>query len=203
MVNKVTNVNNSKDIMSIFKERLKKARLKAGFTSQDVFAKKVGVNRVTINYYEQGSRKPDIEVFMRIAEVLNVSYDYLLGYSDTPIREYHDTKEITGLTDDAINLLNIIVKKARKEKSNPKYNTSLLETLSYVIENEEDYKILNLISAILRPSLVKESTFNTSPLVYGPSDMYYTDLLKLALQLNKLREHKEAELSSTTGRNKR
>ena len=88
--------------INLFAERLKEMRTKAGFSNQEDLAKKALISRGAISYYESGGRLPDISYFINIADTLNVSSDYLLGYSRSPIREYHDTKEITDLSDKAI-----------------------------------------------------------------------------------------------------
>ena len=99
----ITNVSKqeNKGSVDMFKKRLKEARLNSNLKSKDALAKAVGVNRATINNYEKGKRQPDIDRFIDLTDALNVSYDYLLGYSPSPIREYHDTKEMTGLPDNA------------------------------------------------------------------------------------------------------
>ncbi len=132
--------------IDVFKEKLKTSRTNAGF-SQDDLADEIGVNRATISFYEKGKRKPDIEMFIRIANALNVSCDYLLGYSESPIREQHETKEITGLSDKAI---------AELERLGIAVNTDTKEidclnqickqdhyTLNYLLENNLKYHFFN------------------------------------------------------------
>jgi len=60
----------------IFQERFKLLR---GNIPQDEFAKKIGVSRPTVGFYENGERLPDALVLKKISENLNVSVDYLLG----------------------------------------------------------------------------------------------------------------------------
>ncbi len=132
--------------IAVFKEQLKKARTNAGF-SQDDLADAIGVNRATISFYEKGKRKPDIEMFIKIADTLNVSCDYLLGYSNSPVRKHHETKEITGLSDKAI---------AELERLGIAVNTDTKEidclnqickqdhyTLNYLLENNLKYHFFN------------------------------------------------------------
>lgn len=45
-------------------------------------SKLVGTTNVTISRYISGQRKPRLEIIAKIAEVLNTSIDYLLGFSD-------------------------------------------------------------------------------------------------------------------------
>lgn len=132
--------------IAVFKEQLKEARTNAGF-SQDDLADAIGVNRATISFYEKGKRKPDIEMFIKIADTLNVSCDYLLGYSNSPVRKHHETKEITGLSDKAI---------AELERLGIAVNTDTKEidclnqickqdhyTLNYLLENNLKYHFFN------------------------------------------------------------
>ncbi len=91
-----------------FGERISKMRKKRGFSSQVKFAKALCVSPASVNYYENNDRKPDYEIFSRIADVLDVSYDYLLGKSENPKRENVAIGAITGLSDDSIRWLSLI-----------------------------------------------------------------------------------------------
>ena len=45
-------------------------------------SKLVGTTNVTISRYISGQRKPRLEIIAKIAEILNTSIDYLLGFCD-------------------------------------------------------------------------------------------------------------------------
>jgi transcriptional regulator with XRE-family HTH domain len=47
--------------------------------SQQALADAVGINRMSVNHYEHGNRTPSIDVAARLAEVLGVTVDELLG----------------------------------------------------------------------------------------------------------------------------
>lgn len=66
-----------------FQERLKKLRLEAKLTQQEV-ADKLGITRQAYGYYEseKSKREPDHEATQKLAEIFNVSIDYLLGSTD-------------------------------------------------------------------------------------------------------------------------
>lgn len=64
-------------------ERIRKARLAKGLTQKQL-AEILNVTDATVNRYEKGIRKPDPEMLKAIADVLNVSIDYLLGKTDVP-----------------------------------------------------------------------------------------------------------------------
>jgi len=200
MNKKVTEVNIEKKEgnIDVFNVRLKEERIKAGFSSQEALAKEVGVDRVTINYYEQGNRKPDIEVFIKIADTLNVSYDYLLGYSNSPIRKYHETKDITGLSIEAIEVLNKLVKATKNDIGLKQLAIDQMKTINYLIENEENYQIFRDIASLLW------NTYKTKDLLgqefvevvqtsgdinlIRVSDLNDIDILRIERQLNRLKE---------------
>jgi len=64
--------------VDIFIKRLQDEIDKKGITQREL-AKLTGVTEVTISRYLSGERKPRIEIIAKIAEVLNVSVDHLLG----------------------------------------------------------------------------------------------------------------------------
>lgn len=64
-----------------FGERLKETRKKRGF-SQEELAEFIGTKGPAIGRYERGVVKPTIEVAGKIAKILGVSLDYLVGNSD-------------------------------------------------------------------------------------------------------------------------
>lgn len=69
--------------MKQFRSRLKELREKSGF-SQKELAEKLSLSRPTITAYESGSRAPTIETIINIADIFEVSIDYLFGRSDDP-----------------------------------------------------------------------------------------------------------------------
>lgn len=67
-------------IMSLDK-RLTELR-KQNKLSQDALAKKIGVHPNVIGRYERGEAKPTIDVATKMADVFEVSVDYLVGKTD-------------------------------------------------------------------------------------------------------------------------
>lgn len=63
-----------------FSERLTQLREDRGLKRQEV-ADALEISRASLEYYEKGQRKPDIEVAARIAKYYGVSTDYLVGVS--------------------------------------------------------------------------------------------------------------------------
>lgn len=68
--------------ISAFSERLKDLRIDAGMTS-DQLAKKIGVTKSTISFWENGVNESKASYIVAIAKVFSVSSDYLLGLKDT------------------------------------------------------------------------------------------------------------------------
>lgn len=68
---------------------LKDLRKKAGFT-QDELAKKIGISKRTLAYWEKGENNIKPEKAEELAKIFNVSVAYLLGYS-----EYESLLDIT------------------------------------------------------------------------------------------------------------
>jgi transcriptional regulator with XRE-family HTH domain len=64
--------------------------------SQNELAQKVGTISVTIGRYERNEIKPSIDIATKIAEVLDVSLDYLVGNTDIAL-EKSLLKKITDI----------------------------------------------------------------------------------------------------------
>ena len=69
--------------MSLLGKRLKQARKNTGHT-QEYVANILGTTYQTISNYERGVRDPDTDSLDRLASLLNVTTDYLLGRTDDP-----------------------------------------------------------------------------------------------------------------------
>lgn len=57
--------------------RLKELRLKNNFLQKEL-AEMIGVDRTTFSKYETGASEPDFETLLQLADIFNVSTDYLL-----------------------------------------------------------------------------------------------------------------------------
>ena len=64
-----------------FSERLKTLRKQAQLTQVDV-PEKLGISQPAYASWERGIKKPTQENLVKIAQILNVSVDYLVGNSD-------------------------------------------------------------------------------------------------------------------------
>lgn len=113
-------------------ERIRWLRTSRGM-EQEELASKIGVTRKTINVYEGEKNKKGIptDIIKEIANVFNVTTDYLLGLTDLESTDitYKKIHKVIGLTDDAISILQ-------------EYNTIyegevLIPVLNFLIEQEK------------------------------------------------------------------
>lgn len=90
--------------LQLFRERLKNLR---GKKSLQEVAHDLEISRATLGYYENGDRKPDTEILIRIAKYYNVSSDYLLGLTDVVTQDINDRliSKKTGLIEDSLQFL--------------------------------------------------------------------------------------------------
>lgn len=66
-----------------FAERLQKIRLQRKFTQKEV-AEHLNMTERSYQHYEGGTRRPNFEVLVALADLLDASADYLLGRTDEP-----------------------------------------------------------------------------------------------------------------------
>lgn len=105
---------------------LREYRAKEKLT-QEQFADLLKISRVTYNHYENGSRTPDCYVLKNICRVTGLSADYILGISATKNVRQSDIAKTTGLSEKAIEFLQLT-----------KENGSFLNSLVNLIISEEN-----------------------------------------------------------------
>lgn len=74
----------------MFPEKIKELRLKNRYTQQQI-ADKLGITRPAYTAYESGKRQPDFDTLEKIAEIYEVSTDYLLGRFEN--KKYYELNE--------------------------------------------------------------------------------------------------------------
>lgn len=74
-----------------FGKRLRQLRKEKGLTQAEL-AKLLSIGESTVSFYESGKRQPDYETLIRLAEVFNVSVDYLLGRTEHKQGHISDAK---------------------------------------------------------------------------------------------------------------
>lgn len=97
-----------------FNENLKEARLKSGLSQKDA-SENIGVAKSTYSLYESGKREPSVETIKKIASMLNVSADVLLGLDEEPttLAAHFDGEEYTESELDEIRQFAEFVKNKR------------------------------------------------------------------------------------------
>lgn len=94
-----------------FKDRLRQLRKEKNLTQKQL-ATLIGVKNSVISFYEVGDRIPSPEVIVKLATVLHVSSDYLLG-----IDRHAESVDISGLDENDKGLVRSLVDSLR-EKNN-------------------------------------------------------------------------------------
>ncbi len=77
---------------STFTGRIRELRKKSGYTQGDV-SKKLNIQRATYSNYENSLRTPPLEVVAALAELYDVSVDYLVLGVDSAAADPLSTKE--------------------------------------------------------------------------------------------------------------
>lgn len=73
------------DVIEILAKRLKELRIENNYSQYEI-ADMIGIAQVTYSHYELGKRSVSIQNLVKIAQIYNVSVDYLLGLSDNKNR---------------------------------------------------------------------------------------------------------------------
>lgn len=76
--------------------------------TQKQLADRIGLAISAVSSYESGSRYPSFETLIKLARIFHVSTDYLLGLTE------RRSIDVTGLTDEEIELVSQLVDKLRK-----------------------------------------------------------------------------------------
>lgn len=67
--------------MKTIGERIKEVRQNLGLTCEE-FGKRLDVAKGTVSNWENNNRKPEVETLLRIADLGNVTIDYIFGRTD-------------------------------------------------------------------------------------------------------------------------
>ena len=127
----------SDNIKKMIGERIGLA-LKNADKKQKELAQHLNISDNTVSYFVNGSRTPNTEQIIKIADFLNVSADYLLGFSDNLHSEYQDIGFIMGLSDKAIE---------RILDFNDFFGTG--DILNFIVESEHFMKLAAVLSTYL------------------------------------------------------
>ena len=80
---------------TMFPQRLEELRREKKLTQEDV-GEMLGFVDSTISQYETGKREPDYETLAKIANIFDVTTDYLLGNSNQRKEKYGDQEIIAA-----------------------------------------------------------------------------------------------------------
>jgi len=121
--------------MKLLGSTIKQLRIEADLTQQEL-ADKMGVKRQVINYYENNNRKPKTTDIIKLAEIFDISIDYLLNFSTVKTNdpEIQAMCKYTGLSEEALQVLNYY-----NDLSDNKNNAKLIDTINFLIEQETPY----------------------------------------------------------------
>lgn len=124
----------------VFGRRLKDLRTQKHMTQSDI-GDYLHVSKVSVSGYENGTREPDQESTKRLADLFNVSVDYLYGRNQTPkwatkkdtleLRNFIDQNSEGGMTFDGDDLT-----KEEKEKVEIAMTQIFWEKLKRIKERE-------------------------------------------------------------------
>ncbi len=107
-----------------FGERLKYLRERDKMYQSEL-AEKLNLAPSSISMYERGDRDPDTSTLSKIAEIFNVTTDYLLGRTDIPdmlnepiqiAASMKDGLDISDMDEDEKKFINDFIKMVRNKK---------------------------------------------------------------------------------------
>ena len=89
-------------------DRIKTLREQKGLT-QSTLARKIGITRSSVNAWEMGISTPSTQYLIQLAEIFNVSTDYLLGLEAT------STISTDGLNEEDIHVVHELIEHLRNK----------------------------------------------------------------------------------------
>lgn len=108
--------------------RIKVLREEFGYTQQDL-ANRLNASKSVIGLYESETRKPSLEILIKLSQIFNCSIDYLLGKSDIRNPQKIDINEMDIAFASGIKGLN---------KENQEIAKNIIEGLLAKQKNEEN-----------------------------------------------------------------
>lgn len=142
--------------LPIFAERFNALR---GERTQAEFAEFLGISRPTVGFYENGERIPDALVLSQIAKQCGVTTDYLAGLSDNKTLDGANVAKATGLSDKAINVLEMACKKKKHYKKHNDYQKYYwMDVLNFLIESFDYFPdFADTFECLINLDVTKES----------------------------------------------
>lgn len=125
-------------MLGTINERIKFLRLRHGYTQQEVI-KVLGVGKSVYSMYESGERTMSVEVVTKLANLYDVSTDFIIGISNHTKNTRTSSVE-QYLTDTSIESI------TNMGKSN---NIDALRALNTLISDEQSHKIFSSLNHVL------------------------------------------------------
>lgn len=122
--------------------------------SQEEFAEKIGVSEGALSNYRNGKRLPDTYVLVKIAQELDTTVDYLLGFTNLKSHndDYRIVHQLTGLSDESIELLKYYNDLIKDDKS-PRFviedAVRSHKAIDFLIQSEDTTGIFSYIASYL------------------------------------------------------
>ncbi|MBC9788585.1 helix-turn-helix domain-containing protein [Carnobacterium maltaromaticum] len=118
-----------------FGMRLKQLRTENKMTQTEL-GEKLNVTKASISGYENGTRNPDQESLVKIAEIFNVSTDYLLGKDENKKKYYELTdKDEKDISERLQVMIEDLENNAHYSKENGEMDDNTRELLIMSLEN--------------------------------------------------------------------
>jgi transcriptional regulator with XRE-family HTH domain len=164
---------NNKHCDDLLAKNIKMLRKKRGIT-QDKLAEELGYsNRQTVTQWETGNSEPTLSMLKRLCIYFNVSAEYLLGLTKWTHVENESISELTGLSDESIEVLREL---KSRHTSKTVLENGTLDFINYELERiysdyfpmteeKREYRIYSIFS-------VMNEYINSSPdmIVRGMND---------------------------------
>ena len=130
-----------------FPQRLRLLLDETGISQQEL-ADFVGVKRQTIAQWKDGKTVPDIHNFQKVAQYFSVPYEYLLGDTESRVRDNFHLERVLGLSDGAIESL----MRLHGEEAVERVPLSVL--VSYIVQDESFSTSITHFQSFLRESVL-------------------------------------------------
>ncbi|EAC6347782.1 TPA: helix-turn-helix domain-containing protein [Listeria monocytogenes] len=103
----------------MFGNRLKQLRKNNNKTQEDI-SKILGISRGAYSHIENGRNEPDMETIVKLADIFEVSTDYLLGKSNNGLVDIIAAHIDSNATEEDIKEILAYIEEKRKEHANEK-----------------------------------------------------------------------------------
>ncbi|EEP6565901.1 helix-turn-helix transcriptional regulator, partial [Listeria monocytogenes] len=131
----------------MFGNRLKQLRKNNNKTQEDI-SKILGISRGAYSHIENGRNEPDMETIVKLADIFEVSTDYLLGKSNNGLVDIIAAHIDSNATEEDIKEILAYIEEKRKEHANEnEINITEIaskedEEINKFVDENEDFKVV-------------------------------------------------------------